>query len=397
MVSRKRSLAAAILLASSQLAVAGDLNINGFMNVTAGYLDNKDVGVTGYEDGINFDQGTLVGLQLSQQVNDTTSATVQLISRGSERYQTEAAWAYITYAAGENTDLRAGRLRTPFFHYSDFLEVGYAFNWVNPPSVVYRLNDMSSMTGVDMTHRFSAGSLDGSVQIYAGRYNDDFTLSGDSYEMELRRAGGAVISLNYDNFGSRISYHKADFYINGLDPTGDRALDQLIALATGYDMANGTDITSEFVPDGETSNFYQASLSWDNGDTALLAEYTALRHDSALLNDDDAWMVGASQRITAATALHLTYAHSEDQLKSGDTGIAQSFTESENDSIILGLRYDYDSAATIKFEVQHLTDKSSDKRLAAIAANPADIDGARNLSLTEESGVLYNVGLSLVF
>lgn len=397
MVSRKRSLAAAILLASSHLAVAGDLNINGFMNVTAGYLDNKDVGVTGYEDGINFDQGTLVGLQLSQQVNDTTSATVQLISRGSERYQTEAAWAYITYAAGENTDLRAGRLRTPFFHYSDFLEVGYAFNWVSPPSVVYRLNDMSSMTGVDMTHRFSAGSLDGSVQIYAGRYNDDFTLAGDSYEMELRRAGGAVISLNYDNFGSRISYHKADFYINGLDPTGDRALDQLIALATGYDMANGTDITSEFVPDGETSNFYQASLSWDNGDTALLAEYTALRHDSALLNDDDAWMVGASQRITAATALHLTYAHNEDQLKSGDTGIAQSFTEGESDSIILGLRYDYDSAATIKFEVQQLTEKSSDKRLEALAANPADIDGARNLSLTEESGVLYNVGLSLVF
>ena len=192
MVLKQTGLAAAVLLASSQLAYANDLNINGFINVTGGVLSNDKISLDGYDDNPSFDQGTLMGLQMSKKVNDSTSATVQLVSRGSEDYKTEASWAYITYALNNDTDIRAGRLRTPFFYYSDFLEVGYAFNWVRPPSTVYRLDGLSSITGVDITHRFHIGNVDGSVQVYTGRYNDDFALNGDVYEVELRNAMGAV-------------------------------------------------------------------------------------------------------------------------------------------------------------------------------------------------------------
>src|SRR5690606_33806211 len=342
MVLKKTGLAAAVLLAGSQLAYANDLNINGFINVTGGVLSNDKISLDGYNDNPSFDQGTLMGLQMSKKVNDSTSATVQLVSRGSEDYQTEASWAYITYALNNDTDIRAGRLRTPFFYYSDFLEVGYAFNWVRPPSSVYRLDGLSSITGVDITHRFNAGAFDGSVQVYTGRYNDDFALNGDTYEVELRNTLGAVFSLNQGNFGAPVSYHQADLSFDTDNPSG-RALDLIYAAAPAA-------VKSEFAAQQDKSQFYQASLSWDNGSTALIAEWTGLKHDTALLNDDTAWLVSAAQRYGDAT-VHLTYTVTEDDLESGTVGVVQKNAESEENSIILGLRYDYDSSTALKFDI----------------------------------------------
>ena len=374
MVLKKTGLAAAVLLAGTQLSYANDLQINGFINVTGGVLDTNDVSIDGYDTGVSFDNGTLVGLQMAKKVNDTTSATVQLISRGGDAYQTEAAWAYVTFAATENTDIRAGRLRTPFFYYSDFLEVGYAFNWVRPPSLVYRLDALSSLTGVDLTHRFSAGAVDGSVQVYSGRYADDVPVSGDVYAMELRRALGAVLSLNSGNFGARLSYHQADLTIDAdatlAGPNG-RALDNL---AAGGALAG---VGAEFTADQDQSQFYQASLSWDNGSTALITEWTELKHETALLNDDVAWLVSAAQRMGDVT-VHLTYSETEDNLESGVVGVVQANAESKESSTILGVRYDYDSSAALKFDIHH-----HDEELA---------DGAAG-----KSGLLYTVGMSLVF
>ncbi|UXD86482.1 porin [Thalassolituus hydrocarboniclasticus] len=374
MVLRKSGLAVAVLLAFSPAAFSSDLNINGFMNVTAGNLSTEDISLDGYDDGVSFDVGTLVGLQISKQVNETTSATMQLISRGSDNYSTEASWAYVTYAASEDTDIRMGRLRTPFFYYSDFLEVGYAYNWVRPPSIVYRLDAFSSISGVDVTHRFAIGGMDGSVQAYTGRYNDDFTLSGDTYNIELRRAAGMVFSLNSGDFGARLSYHQADLTLDAnaalAGPDG-RALDNL---AAGGALAG---VGDEFTADEDKAKFYQASVSYDNGSTAVIAEWTALDQTTALLNDDSAYLISAAQRF-GDTTVHLTYTASEDDLESGVVGQVQKNAESKENSIILGMRYDYDSSTAFKVDIQQ-----HDEEL---------VNGAKG-----ESGILYNVGMSLVF
>lgn len=380
MVLRKSGLAVAVLLACSPAAFSDDLNINGFMNVTAGNLSTEDISLDGYDDGVSFDVGTVVGLQMSKQVNDTTSATVQLISRGSDNYSTEASWAYVTYAANENTDIRMGRLRTPFFYYSDFLEVGYAYNWVRPPSIVYRLDAFSSISGVDVTHRFAIAGMDGSVQAYTGRYNDDFTLSGDTYNIELRRTAGLVFSLNSGDFGARLSYHQADITLdadpsavpNPLAPPADaRALDILASTGAAFGVGD------EFTADEDKAKFYQASVSYDNGSTAVIAEWTALDQTTALLNDDSAYLISAAQRF-GDTTVHLTYTASEDDLESGVVGQVQKNAESKENSIILGMRYDYDSSTAFKVDIQQ-----HDEEL---------VNGAKG-----ESGILYNVGMSLVF
>src|SRR5690554_2636363 len=397
MVLKKIGLAAAVLLAGTQITYANDLQINGFLSVTAGVLDNEKIidspAAPGYDTTVGFDSQTLGGLQISKKVNDNTSATIQLMSRGSQDYQTEAAWAYVTYDLSDNTSIRFGRLRTPFFQYSDFLEVGYAYNWITPPAIVYRLDTMSAMTGIDMTHQFTMGAVDGSFQIYTGRFKDDFDLDGDTYEMELRSAVGAVINLNAGNFGGRASYQQAGFYINGLtaDANG-RTLDQLLDLAQSFGVQLGLD-TSNIEPQGQTATFFQGSLFWDNGSTSLVAEYTGLRHDSDLLNDDDAWMVSAAQRFGDFTT-HLTYAYAEDKIKSGAIGNAQKFSEAQDSSITLGLRYDYSSSVAFKTEAHYITAKSSAPRLAELGNQGA---AAGDLALDKNTGSLYTIGMSIVF
>src|SRR5690554_1330701 len=395
MTLKKLGIASAILLAGAQTAYANDLQINGFLNVTAGVLDNKDIedGFTtgGYDTTLGFDQHTLAGLQISKKVNDNTSATVQLMSRSKQGYKTETAWAYVTYDLSENTAIRFDRLRTPFFQYSDFLEVGYAYNWITPPAIVYHLDTMSAMTGIDMTHQFTMGAVDGSFQIYTGRFKDDFDLDGDTYEMELRSAVGAVLNLNAGNFGGRASYQQAGFYINNLDPSGNRALDSLLNLAQSFGPAYPDLDLNNIEPQGQTATFFQGSLFWDNGSTSLVAEYTGLRHDSDLLNDDDAWMVSAAQRFGDFTT-HLTYAYAEDKIKSGAVGTAQKFSEAQDSSITLGLRYDYSSSVAFKTEAHYITSKSAESRQDNLP-DPA----AGGLALDKNTGSLYTIGMSIVF
>src|SRR5690554_3211564 len=384
MTLKKLGIASAILLAGAQTAYANDLQINGFLNVTAGVVDKEETenGFTsaGYDTTLGYDAQTLAGLQISKKVNDNTSATVQLMSRGKQGYQTEAAWAYITYDFSDNTSVRFGRLRTPFFQYSDFLEVGYAYNWITPPGIVYRLDSMSALSGVDMTHQFTMGAIDGSFQIYTGRFDDEFELRHESYDMELRSAAGAVLSLNAGNFGGRLSYHQAGLHIKDLG-SQDRGLDSLANLGNAFGLANVS-------PSGESSSFYQGSIFWDNGSTSLIAEYTALRHDSYILNNDNAWMVSAAQRLGDFT-LHTTYAATTDSLKSGTIGKAQKMAEAEESSITLGLRYDYSSSVAFKAEASYITRNDSKARLEAarIATEQYknDMDNAAGVKADEDA------------
>jgi hypothetical protein len=372
--------------------MANDLNINGFLSVGASMLDDNKASIAGADDQGGFKNDTVLGLQVQKQVNDSTSATGQLVSRGSDDYSTEAAWAFVTYAANDDLDLRMGRLRIPFFQYSDFLEVGYAFNWVRPPSEVYRV-PFSSLDGVDLTQRFSSGSIDGSVQVYYGRFQGDFDTGTDVYASDYRNFAGIAFAANMGNFGTRLSYHQAEIIMDTTDTT--TALGGAVGLATaiagapeGFDFATplGTktgvgdaSAGEDFNFTGQTSQFVEAAFTYDDGTYSAVAEWTALEHESSLFLDDQAWLIGVAMRAGDFTP-HLTYTTEKDSFDSGKEGEIQKQLplQSEQSSIIVGLRYDYDSATALKFEIQNNDEKTSE-----------GADG--------DSATLYSVAVDVVF
>jgi hypothetical protein len=366
----------ASLIAAPAIA-SNDLQINGFLSVGASMADSDDASIAGADNQGGFKNDNVLGLQLRKQVNDTTTVTGQLVSRGSEDYKTEAAWAFVTYAASDDLDLRMGRLRIPFFQYSDFLEVGYAYNWIRPPGDVYRV-PFSSIDGIDLTQRFSSGNIDGSIQFYYGRFDGEFDTGADQYAADFRNFTGLVLSANAGNFGTRLSYHQAELTMDASDPTtalgAASAGAALIAASLGDPSA-----ADDFSFDGQISQFIEAALTYDDGTYSAVAEWTALDHENSLFLDDEAWLISVAARVGDFTP-HLTYTNEKDSFDSGNEGVIQKNfpLKSEQSSIILGLRYDYDSSTALKFEVQNNDEKTA-----------AGADG--------DSATLYSVAVDVVF
>jgi hypothetical protein len=360
-------------------------------------LDDNKASIAGADNQGGFKNDTVLGLQIQKQVNDSTTATGQLVSRGSDEYATEAAWAFVTYAANDDLDLRMGRLRIPFFQYSDFLEVGYAFNWVRPPSEVYRV-PFSSLDGVDLTQRFSSGSIDGSVQVYYGRFQGDFDTGTDVYASDYRNFAGLAFAANMGNFGTRLSYHQAELIMDTTDAT--TALGGAVGAAgaiglvpdgvnvgtatgntalAGFTGVGDASAAEDFNFKGQTSQFVEAAFTYDDGTYSAVAEWTALEHESSLFLDDQAWLIGVAMRMGDFTP-HFTYTTEKDSFDSGKEGEIQKQLPllSEQSSIIVGLRYDYDSGTALKFEIQNNDEKTS-----------AGVDG--------DSATLYSVAVDVVF
>lgn len=378
------------LVLISPNSFANDLNINGFLSVSASMLDSNDVTLDGFDNNGNFKNDTILGLQISQQVNEKTGLTGQLVSRGSDDYATESAWAYVSYAATDNLDLRLGRIRVPFFYYSDFLEVGYAYDWVRPPSEVYSI-PFSSIDGTDLNYRFSLGSWDTNAQLYYGRY----TPSGAG--VDLSNFTGLALSSTSGDFSLRASYHRLEIDSDGTGTFGATNTQAVGAITTpsvvgvftnpvndaliaqGYTQQELADAANDFVLTGQELGFFGLAAGYDNGDISAIAEFTQGFSSTPFFTSSNTYLLKLAKRFNEFTG-HLSYAATENKYDSGIDGDIQEALGLENkqNSIIAGLRYDYDSSTALKFEAQ--------------SHNEEIVNGAKG-----ESAMLYTIALDLVF
>ena len=325
----------------SLAASIDDISINGFLSAGVGVSDNDEVSVGSIDEDASFKEDTTLGLQITAPVGNRFTLTGQLVARGTEDYEVDAAWAYASFQATDELSLRMGRLRAPFFYYSDFLEVGYAYHWTRPPEEVYRIG-FSSIDAVDATYTREIGDVETSVQFYYGRLTEDLTISGTVIPFDLTNFTGIVFNATLDSYSARLSYHQADI---GAPSIGAGT--------------SGTDVTS----------FIEAALVYDDGDNLALFEWTATDHDAIALVDDVAWLFTYSRRFNDEISAHITYANEDDERES----VAQP-AMSDQESYIAGLRYDIESNVALKLEVQYKDEK-----------------------VTDEDGMIYSAAVDMVF
>ena len=180
--------ATAVCVAPVATAQAADLRINGFASIGAGLTisEGKDIAPGSnsastdgnatfladsptnarYDDDIDFRPDSIYGLQITSALGEGLSATGQITGTGGEDFDATVAWAYVSYDLDDNWTLLAGRQRIPLYFYSDFLDVGYAYHWVRPPSPANSIFD--SYDGAQLRHQGSIGSWDTRVQLFAG-------------------------------------------------------------------------------------------------------------------------------------------------------------------------------------------------------------------------------------
>lgn len=387
-ICNKRFLACAIaLVISAPFASARDVSVSGFLSVGGGLVDDENSpAYNGYdEEDITFKRN-LLGLQVSGEISDKLSATAQLIARGSEDYEVNAEWAYVSWQASEAVKVRAGRLRTPLYMYSDFIDVGYSYAWISPPSEVY-FSPFNNVDGVDVYISNSLGIFDTTLQIYAGAFNDDFESNGVVADSEARNQVGIAGTIGKDWWTLRAAYHQAELSLDlsavVLGP--NLTLGGLADALTNLGFANNA---QRLLAEEDDVTFSEVGLNIDTGRFVAAAEYIEFDPGESLLAKNKRHYVMAGVRA-GEWLFHITSAKARDEVSHPEAGIPagqaipvfgstnvvigtlQGIAQSqvnERDVVSLGVRWDVTAGTALKFQFDDVDYKpSGDQKVYSVA------------------------------
>ncbi|WP_455204152.1 hypothetical protein [Kaarinaea lacus] len=370
----RKLLVAAFLFIPSIYAFADEkpVKVNGF--ITAAFNQGKNDTDTPYLYGLATDELSLdtyenrFGLQIAATLTEDMDVTAQLISRGGTyNYNVDVDFAYIDYHPFKNFNAHIGKYKIPLFLVSDYADVGFAYPWVRPPQDVYSINPLLSQTGLQLLYNIPISSVNLMLQAYYGEGTHDVfapsssidaknsTLeSGEApfekdalYELRTKNAGGLNISLSSKIFTLRLGYF-------------DTKVD-----------------APAFLIEDASGDFSSASFMLDWRNIVIYSEYANRDTDSDKIKafpDQEAWYATLGYRIKS----FLPYATYSD-LDEGNDPNPLSLKQS---STALGLRYEVNPSAAIKFE--------------ALQSKPKDNNHGLFYQPVDE-GMIYTLTMDAIF
>lgn len=356
-------------------ALAADVNVSGFLSVGGGMVDDENsVSYDGYsEEDLTFDRN-LLGLQVTGQVSEKISATAQLIARSEKDYEVTAEWAYLTWQATDNGKVRAGRLRTPLYMYSDYLDVGYSYPWISAPNEVYYL-PFNNVDGVDYYVTGALGSFDTSFQAYFGSFDSDFAFEdGTEGFASLRNQMGVAATFGKDWWNFRAAYHQADL-------TVDIFSDELAALVAGLAASPFASKVADITIDEDKATFGQIGLNIDTGRFVAAVEHVEFEVKDTLLakNVRNYAMVGVR---FGDFLFHVTGSKADDEIADLASGIpvspqtqplinglnaAAAARDVDREVISFGTRWDVASGTALKFQFDDVDDIKGKQKVYSVA------------------------------
>jgi predicted porin len=410
-----KSCLSVLAVAVAGTASAADLRINGFASFYYGnVVDNKEIPgelYRGYGETGNFQYDSQFGLQFASDLGDGLTATAQLTAEGRSEYDAELSWAFLKYQFNDEWSVRMGRQRVPFFLYSDFQKVGYAYSWVTPPPEVYNLGGLENTDGVMFEHLTDIGDFTSRLNFLFGSTSQTANFGERDLVIDNENQIGLFWDLTYDALTFHLTYTMSDLTISAYNDVGN-GINQVLG---GINPLTDDEL-DQLTVDEDKVTYLGAGLSGDWGTWVAAAEYANIViDDSPTSSDRRAWYVFTGYRWDAYT-LGLTYADysspnnddtidllaqknieatlnaaavgaSDDvdaagieQLVEAIPGIYRAGEESS--SVTVSLRYDYHPAAALKFEY------TKDD----VTRDPEDGSGEQDLSPS-----LVRVGVDLMF
>lgn len=307
-----------------------------------------------------------------------------------------------------------GRQRVPFFLYSDFQKVGYAYSWVTPPPEVYNLGGLENTDGVMFEHLTDIGDFTSRLNFLFGSTSQTANFGERDLVIDNENQIGLFWDLTYDALTFHLTYTMSDLTISAYNEVGNGIGDALAGINPALALTD--DELDLLTVDEDTVTYLGAGLSGDWGTWVAAAEYANIViDDSPTSNDRQAWYVFTGYRWDAYT-LGLTYANysspnnddtidllSQKNIEATLNAAAGGATNDvsaagieqlvgaipdiyrageESSAVTVSLRYDYHPAAALKFE--YTQDDVTQK--------PEDGSGDREFSPS-----LVRVGVDLMF
>lgn len=307
-------------------SAAGDrVRLNGFFSTGFATASN-DAGFAGIIDESEIEDLSLFALQGTFLVNQDTQAIMQLVSRGAEQWDAEVEWAFLSHQLTNNLQVRAGKMRLPFYMYSDSLEVGYSQLWARPPVAVYGGVPFTSYVGADATYTHNLNGSSISTQVFGGYSENDDDRTG--IDAELRNGLGINVAWTDYTWTLRAIAHggKANITLN----------------------RPGMSIE---VADRARTRFYGVGASYDDGTWLVISELTRAEVDGTV-PDPDAAYITLGRRISNFTP-YVSVAWKETQDNDERVLPGQQVSSMKHKEYSLGMRWDVLSGVAVKLDWTH--------------------------------------------
>ena len=368
---KKLSVAVAVCAVLASSYASAEVRINGFASIVGGKSLDSDQTLYGYDDDISFKNESKFALQLSADLQEKLTATAQIIARGEDDFDATFEWAYVTYEYSDELQFSAGKMRVPFYKYSDFLDVGYAYRWVRPPRSVYGI-PFSTYEGLSVVYNNQLGDWDSTLQGFYGAFDGDIDVFGDSLPAELNNLGGINWSLSYDWFSARAAYIVADTSISSNDSG-------LIGLVEVLNTNGLTSTANDLITDEDETTFVGIGFSIDYDNFLFDAEYTQFEVEGSILAEQSQYYASAGYRIDDVI-VHFTYEKNDDKHDSSRFNTLESIPllnttvnfalesmRAESNVYTIGARYDFHPSAAFKIDFSRFDDDITDTETDIVA------------------------------
>ncbi|HHS84219.1 MAG TPA: porin [Gammaproteobacteria bacterium] len=293
---------------------ADRINLTGFMSAKYQKI-SKDNFFNGDDyTGIGKDgsfRGTMIGLNLTAPIDDRITIFSQfLATQEDDSYVSHLDWGFIAVGLTDEFTIRAGKMKFPIGIVNEYISVGNAYPWINPPMLFYT----EEASGANITREaYSGGSAlweysRGDINMSADIFGGEITLG----ETQVRNMAGAKIHLDWnEEISFQANYNRGTMH-NTPMPVMEGLNHTTVALGMRIDWNNiigyaewaDTDMETEIM----NGNSWYTTLGYQMGD----------------------WLP------------HLTYQY----FKRGE----ESTSPQEQNMTTAGLRYDLSDVADLKFE-----------------------------------------------
>ena len=377
---------AGILLAVSVVShSADDWRFSGFASLGMGRIYEDDQRAVGYENEWNFDSDSVLGLQLDKELSQQWGFTGQVVANGfnytgEDLYTPELEWLLLRFEPTGDMQFRFGRVRNPLYLYSTTLEVGYTYPWVRPSGNAYPsfLDPFKHLDGMDFVYNTSYADVDVEYQFIAGRTEAEF--------LKLDITGHSVLGVNiitrWLDFTWRFNTELLDVSIlaPAIEPIKANflAYEQALAATQPEAAAALGDVARNLKSEHKQVNYFSLSFMWEPGQWSFITEITKFDHeDKNFSNDAYGYYISAAYQMGDFTP-YLTFGefHNEfadgipnkltateslipvgfdtdlDDLRDYTTLILNEY-DNDQESLVLGFRYDFHRQASFKFEVEY--------------------------------------------
>ena len=312
------------VLVAAGCAQAADITFNGFADFTAGevvggsnqssylqykcpcFISNYEYGGIYQNTGVSVAKESMIGLQANAKIDDKLTAVLQVDSRGLNGYQPSVDWAYASYALTDTFTVQVGRKRLPWYMYSDYNYVGYAYIWVRPPVDLYGW-EVYSYDGVNLQYNNAWGDWALYSNTWAGNQSStnvpglSQVYNGYPTDTAWRDIIGTSVDLSNEYMHFRAMYMQNKIYQGAQNPgnpatqtaaTPDTPLQsaqlqQVWGLAWNIDYKNfvmRSEYNSVLRPQmGYVANSYLAGGGYRIGDFTGMYTYSQYRESKSWL------------------------------------------------------------------------------------------------------------------